>query len=151
LSEDIIDELNLQGIGKMFALTPNDEVNALAALHFTELFGRAEVYQLPYKKKVMSDDQRVSRHLRGRCLFDTTMTFEKINDVFNANARIDLLQFESEADLKKFDSGKMLPLVLVDEQNNLIIATEDQEVKPTVGSKLIYLELNKNKYFNFES
>ena len=120
LSEDIIDDLNLQGIGKLFAVTPNDEVNALAALHFTELFGRAEVYQLPYKKKELSDDQRVSRHLRGRCLFHTTMTYEKINEAFNANARIEIIRFENESDLEKFNSNKMLPLVLADTQNNLI-------------------------------
>lgn len=150
LSEDIIDELNLQGIGKLIAVTPNDEVNALAALHFTELFGRSEVYQLPYKKKVLSDDQRVSRHLRGRCLFNTTMTFEKINDIFNSNARIDIMQFETEADLKNFDSINMLPLVLLDVQNNLLISTEDQELNPIVGSNLIYLELNKKNIFNSE-
>ena len=140
----------MQGIGKLIAVTPNDEVNALAALHFTELFGRSEVYQLPYKKKVLSDDQRVSRHLRGRCLFNTTMTFEKINDIFNSNARIDIMQFETEADLKNFDSINMLPLVLLDVQNNLLISTEDQELNPIVGSNLIYLELNKKNIFNSE-
>jgi len=141
LSEDIIDELNLQGIGKLFAVTPNDEVNALAALHFTEIFGRSEVYQLPYKRKEFSDEQRVSRHLRGRCLFNTTMTYEKINEVFNSNARIEIMQFENEEDLKKFNNTNILPLVLMDTQNNLVIYTEDQAVKPTVGSQLIYLEL----------
>jgi NhaP-type Na+/H+ or K+/H+ antiporter len=140
LSEDIIDELNLQGIGKLFAVTPNDEVNALASLHFTEIFGRSEVYQLPYKKKELTDDQRVSRHLRGRCLFDPTITYDKLNEIFNSNAKINVMRFNKDEDLNAFDSESILPLVMIDTQNNLIIYTEEQIPKPTVGSQLIYLE-----------
>jgi len=64
IAEDVIDQLNLQGIGKLMALTQNDEVNALAALHFEEIFGRANVFQLAYKKKDIAEGKRVSRHLR---------------------------------------------------------------------------------------
>lgn len=141
LSEDIIDELNLQGIGKLFAVTPNDEVNALAALHFTEIFGRSEVYQLPYKKKELSDEQRISRHLRGRCLFNPTMTYEKLNDIFNSGVKIIVMQYRKDEDLNIFESESILPLAMIDAQNNLIIYTEEQIPKPTVGSQLIYLEL----------
>ena len=46
LSEEARDELELTGIGRLVALTPNQEVNALAAMHFIEFFGRSEVYQV---------------------------------------------------------------------------------------------------------
>jgi NhaP-type Na+/H+ or K+/H+ antiporter len=47
LSEHVSDELDLDGIGRLMALTPNDEANSLAALHMADAFERGEMYQLP--------------------------------------------------------------------------------------------------------
>ena len=46
LSEHALYELDLGGIGRLLAVTPNDEVNSLANLHFTDVFERSEQYQL---------------------------------------------------------------------------------------------------------
>jgi NhaP-type Na+/H+ or K+/H+ antiporter len=144
LSEDVIDELDLQGIGKLIAVTPNDEVNALAALHFEDVFGRAEVYQLPYKGKELNEEQQVSRHLRGRCLFDKNMTFGKIYENFDSETGIKILDIKTEGDLKLFDDKKMLPLILVENQENLIIYTDEQKPIPGLGTKLIYQVIKYN-------
>ena len=141
LSEDVIDELDLQGIGKLFAVTPNDEVNALAALHFEEIFSRSEVYQLPYKKKEFNAEQRVSRHLRGRCLFGLDMTFEKISENFSSNPGIKILEFKNDEDLQLFNKDKMQPLILIDTQKKLIISTDEKMPNPTTGMRLIYQEI----------
>ena len=141
LSEDIVDELDLQGIGKLFAITSNDEVNALAALHFEEIFGRSEVYQLPYKKKEKRKEQRVPRHLRGRCLFNEEMSYEKIYENFNRKDRIKILEFSREKDILLFKKEKMIPLILIDSQENLIVYTDEHTPNPTVGTRLIYQEI----------
>ena len=142
LSEDVIDELDLQGIGKLIAVTPNDEVNALSALHFEDVFGRAEVYQLPYKGKELNEEQQVSRHLRGRCLFDKNMTFGKIYENFDSETGIKILDIKTEGDFKLFDDKKMLSLILVDNQKNLIIYTDEQKPTPGLDTTLIYQVLN---------
>ena len=138
LAEEILDGLNLQGIGRLFAMTANDEVNALAALHFEEIFGRSEVYQLPYKKKQQEDDQDVSRHLRGRRLFSEDMTFEKITAILNTRAAINIMAFDSKEDLEQFSDDKLIPLILIDAQNNLTIYTDDVQPKALQGMRLIY-------------
>jgi len=46
LDEDVDLRLEMSGIGRLMALTPNDEVNALASRRFSDLFGGGEVYQL---------------------------------------------------------------------------------------------------------
>ncbi|MFN8450958.1 MAG: sodium:proton antiporter [Anaerolineae bacterium] len=66
---DVRDTLKLDGIGRLLAITSNNEVNALAAIHFIEDFGRAEVYQLPISRKEGQPEEAVSRELRGRLLF----------------------------------------------------------------------------------
>ena len=43
LSEELLYDIQLDDIGRLLALTPNDEVNSLAALHFVDIFGRSEV------------------------------------------------------------------------------------------------------------
>jgi len=138
LAEDILDELNLQGIGKLFAVTANDEVNALAAIHFKDIFGRSDVYQLPYKKKEQGEDQSVSRDLRGRLLFGKDMTFEKITAIVAGPSDIKCLEFNSDQDLQLISSEKIIPLILIDSQNNMIVYTDEQIPKPAIGMRLIY-------------
>ncbi len=46
LAEDATDTIDLRGIGRLAALTSNDEVNALATARFARVFGRREVFQL---------------------------------------------------------------------------------------------------------
>ncbi len=46
LTEEAAHELDLRGIGRIIAMTSNDEVNALAATRFSRQFGRRETFQL---------------------------------------------------------------------------------------------------------
>ncbi len=139
LSDEVIDQLNLEGIGKLFAVTSNDEVNALAALHFEEIFGRSGVYQLPYKKKKFNGKQRIPRHLRGRFLFDKEMTYERISEIFNSCSGIKTLEIDKEEDVELFNEKTMRPLLLINSQNDLIIYTDEQKPKPSSSMRLIYI------------
>jgi NhaP-type Na+/H+ or K+/H+ antiporter len=46
LTEEATHDLDLRGIGRILALTSNDEVNALATSRFSRQFGRRETFQL---------------------------------------------------------------------------------------------------------
>ena len=46
LADHVLEEIDLRGIGRLLALTPNDEVNALAVQRFERVFDSAGVYQL---------------------------------------------------------------------------------------------------------
>ena len=47
LAEHAVEALDLRGIGRAIAVTPNDEVNALALQRFREVFDRVGLYRLP--------------------------------------------------------------------------------------------------------
>ena len=51
LTEEAAHELDLRGIGRILALTSNDEVNALASTRFSRQFGRRETFQLAPSEK----------------------------------------------------------------------------------------------------
>lgn len=65
VSEVVLEHLELSGIGRLVAMTSNDEVNSLAALHFPEVFSRTEVYQLPFRH---DHEEELPAHLRGQFL-----------------------------------------------------------------------------------
>ena len=69
LAEDLVDEVDLSGIGRLLALTPNHRVNALAALHFSELFGEREVYQLADTPATRPKGMLLRRACRGKPFF----------------------------------------------------------------------------------
>lgn len=62
-ADNVLDRVEISGIGKLMAMTANDDVNSLAALHFAPLFGRSQAYQLMPEDETLLDAH--SRHLRG--------------------------------------------------------------------------------------
>ena len=65
LTEDVIEEVDFAGVGRLLAMTSNDEVNSLASLHFGEVFDRSKRYQLPIDGMGENEDSS-TKHLRGR-------------------------------------------------------------------------------------
>ena len=93
LAEGVKDDLDLAGIGRMLAITPNDEVNALAALHFGEVFEGDEVYQLSMRAEAGNRlEGEIPRHLRGRPLFDGEATYDDLDERFEHGASIYVLR-----------------------------------------------------------
>ncbi|MCB9419556.1 MAG: sodium:proton antiporter [Ardenticatenaceae bacterium] len=143
ISEELMDELDLTGIGRSLALTSNSDVNSLAALHFTELFGRAEVYQLPVKSD-SEPHEEASHPLRGRILFGRHKTFaflmEQLANQFVIAAAKLTDTFDYVAFQTKYGS-QAIPLFLITENKQLIVYTTDYQPIPKPGQTLISIVL----------
>ncbi|MBD3403525.1 hypothetical protein GF420_11565 [candidate division GN15 bacterium] len=141
LSEDLLDELQLEGIGRMMALTPNDEVNSLAALHFVDLFGRSEVYQLPPTGTVKNEKRKeLPMHLRGRYLFNEDATFWTINQRFQKGAVVKRTSITEEFNMERLRSmygEQTLPIFLISESNGLQIFSMETKITPRPGDTLV--------------
>lgn len=138
ISEDALEELELDGIGCLLAMTYNDEVNALAALHFAELFGRANVYQLAPRSLA----QDVPRHLRGRILFGKEITYTYLADRFSRGASVKTVEFAAELDYEawqKLHRASAIPLFVVTSTKKLLPFTLNRSPRPQVGDVLIAL------------
>lgn len=138
LNEEV-DTLDLNGIGRLLAMTPNDEVNSLAALHFREVFGRSEVYQLPCQPSVRSD--AVPPHLRGRLLFASDMSFTRLFELFKGGMEVQVTPLTNgvtfEAFQQHFD-GEALPLFLKDAQSDqLLIFATDHPPVPRASQSIV--------------
>jgi hypothetical protein len=141
LSENLLHDIQLDGIGRLLALIPNDEVNSLAALHFEDIFGRSEVYQLPPSGKSSVESRGVMPiHLRGRFLFDKKATCDYLEARFQAGAVVKRNSMTEEFDFAAFKSKygqDALPMFVITESGNLRIWTATRQLIPGRGEKLI--------------
>ncbi len=141
LAEGVIDDLELSGIGRLVAVTPNDEVNALAALHFAEVFESDEVYQLPMRTENGSTAaSEIPRHLRGRPLFATDATYTSLDERFDAGARVRVLHLRRPPEWLReaSEDPTFTPLFLVRAEKVRVYA-EGAEVVPQAGDVLVAL------------
>lgn len=151
LSEYIVDEVELGGLGRLLALTSNDEVNSLAALHFTETFGRAGVFQLAPKQLEHKRRESVSQPLRGRLLFHPQATFTHLDEWFNGGAIVKSVKLTSQftyANFQEFYGDKAIPMFLIHRSGDLETLTAESRLAPQPGQTLISIVEPTNSSFS---
>ncbi len=142
LSETILDELDLGGIGRLLALTPNDEVNSLAALNFAEAFGTNDVYQLSARVDPTAETEgELPTHLRGRPLFGAHTTYRSIEERLEKGATLEVVRltetFDASAFAKQFGK-RSIPLFVVPGAGKVRIVAEGlDDTKAAPGDLLI--------------
>ncbi|PQO47762.1 sodium:proton exchanger [Blastopirellula marina] len=141
LSDFVSEELNLGGIGRLLASTPNDEVNSLACMEFTHLFGRKEVYQLSPWDSGTGKRQSVSDHLRGRVIFGHGLDFYKIARRVTSGAQFKKTTITDEFTYHDFQQthGESATLLFVVAESKLRIVTADDSFVPKAGQTIIAL------------
>ncbi len=143
LSGDIDDDLDMAGIGRILAFTPNDEVNSLAALHFREHFGSSEVYQVALQEQTPAKkDDKVADDLQGRTLFSSELTFPALVSRFSQGFVIKKNVFTEEFSFDDFmiQYGEdTIPMFLLEPSGRLRVFAADSDIEPKTGDKLISL------------
>jgi hypothetical protein len=141
LSEELLDEIELVGIGHLLALTSNDEVNSLACLHLATVFGRSHVYQLSPAGHIAAKGL-LPRHLRGRILFGLNGNYEFVAEKFAHGALLKSTVLTRDFGYEAFRSlygTSAVPLFLVSETGELRVFTLNNPPIPRPGQKLISL------------
>ncbi|MEE8134991.1 MAG: sodium:proton antiporter [Gemmatimonadales bacterium] len=142
LDEGVEDEIDLYGIGRLLSLTTNDEVNALAALHFGELFGRANVFQLPLGDHPSGKRREtIPEHLRGRWVFRQDATHEFMQARVRAGGTIKRTNLTEEFTYQDFIERygeSAIPLFII-RGGDVSIMTVANPMTPKAGQTLISL------------
>jgi NhaP-type Na+/H+ or K+/H+ antiporter len=141
-SEYVQEEIDLGGIGRLLAMTPNDEVNALATIEFTERFGRAEVYQIAPEETSSQRTERVSASRRGRTLFGEETTLELLESRFRQGWTVKSTRLTEDFTYDDFlvrYGDTAIGLFRLEDAGKLIVTTADSDAAPTPGQKLIAL------------
>jgi len=143
LAEYAFEDLELDGIGRFLALTPNDEVNSLATVHASDVFERSNVYQLaPEGADEGGRLTEMPAHLQGRILFDAVATYAEITKRFAQGATIKRTGLTDEFGFDEFVEhyrGAALPLFVVTEAGKLRVLEAQRKVPVKAGQTIISL------------
>lgn len=142
LAERTAEEVDLAGIGRLLALTQNQETNSLAALHFTEIFGRSEVYQLAPEKTETGERTTVARQLRGRILFARDLTYNQITRLYARGWIFKKTPLTKEFTFQDFTARHgedAIPLMTIEGGKKLRLMTPTNPPKPQPGQILLSL------------
>lgn len=141
------ENLDLGGIGRMLALTSNDEVNALASLRFIEDFGRDEVYQLPRPERPQGANGHLRSGLRGKTLFRTDLSYAVLSRHFANGAVIRVERLTDDHDLpamrRRYGDRAIVLFVLDGKALDVIEAGE--RINARRGSRLIIMLLPEDE------
>ena len=146
LDEHTIDELDLRGIGRVMAVTPNDEVNALALQRFAEIFDKSELYRLPSKAGKKDAESQLAL---GRPLFESGAHFALLESriangwIIKATTLSEEFTYEDYCTLY---GPNTLALFVVRKSGSLVIATATRMPTPEPGDTLVAL-VNPDELF----
>ncbi len=141
LAESIVDELDLGGIGRFLALTPNDEVNSLACLNFSELFESNEVFQLAATVETRRDRMsELPQHLRGRPLFGEDTTYSSLSERFASGGELRVFTLDSDTTydklLERYDNDLIL-LFVARGTTELLVHSQLGLLSPQAGDSVV--------------
>jgi hypothetical protein len=130
-----LDEVVLDGLKHFLALTSNYEVNALASLHFAELFGANEVYQLASNQHLIADAQNSksrqparARKYQNQILFEKELTYEVLEKRFNEGWQIQTIPADDQKLTTLTESGDLIVLFLIQKNQQLAPVTSENRV-----------------------
>lgn len=143
VSEYILEELDLEDIGRMIALTANNKVNTLAVLNFSDVLGRRNVYQLaPETGASRLRDDSAPKHLQGRQLFEKNCSFASLHDRAAAGAVIKTTRLSKEFPYAYFRDqygDTAMPLFVLSQGGLLHIVAADEPIAPQPGDRVVSL------------
>lgn len=139
LSDRSDGEVRLSGLGKLLALTSNDEANALTALKYMRVFGSHSVYQLQPGRSAAGRDS-LAQDEGGRNLFLGGATYSDLRHQLENGAEIRKVSLADDygiSDLKAAHDQGIVPLFsLTNAKLKVLVADEPP---PESGTTLVAL------------
>lgn len=141
LAPGVGEAIELSSIGRVMALTPNGEVNALAAVRFARDYGRDNVFQLAGE---VDDDRRrgVSSSLQGHKLFGPTVTHGQLAAALQHGATVKTTRLTREFDYEHYiaqHGTRATPLLIIAERHELEVVTAEMAISPRPGQTVVSL------------
>ncbi len=139
LFEQEEDAPDLGGIGRVLAMTPNDEVNRLVMLHFVHDFGTRESYHLAASQSREAESPAASI---GRAVFGDGTTSGDLRRRFAGGSRIKTTLLTEQFDLDRFrqEHGEgALVLFAVGPGHQVEVNASDGVLEPKAGQTVVAL------------
>ncbi|MEM8593806.1 MAG: sodium:proton antiporter [Pseudomonadota bacterium] len=148
LSEYAEDKMDLIGIGKLVAVTPQRDLNALANLRFKSDFGKTNIYSLATSSSKQNNPEKhsMSKEQQAHYLSGPELTFSKFSSLITQGAKIRTTSLSDNFLFEQLEEEKnVYPLFAIDKKNALFIFSDENDIQPKPGWKIISLDYNEPK------
>ncbi|MEC9096998.1 MAG: sodium:proton antiporter, partial [Planctomycetota bacterium] len=151
LSDYVQEELDLSGLGRVMAVTPSDEVNALTMQEFSNIFGRQNIYRMPpwdYKKGRRSSE---GGHASGRWICHPRVTHKLMRQQVREGGTFKVTRISDEYTYEQFlksNGTNCILFFIVDANNNLDINTIENPLNVKSGDTIIVFVPESELGFN---
>lgn len=137
VSEHADRHLDLVGIGRLLALAPQREVNALAVMRYRTEFGHDAVFSLPAtSEKEGAGKAEVPAAQRAQIAFGEDVTYTKLSSLLSQGAEIHATRLSEDFDFESYRQKygrKAIPLFAISPRGRLYPFTAGGELAPDAG------------------
>ncbi len=134
--------LDLIGIGHLFAMSMDKELNTLSEIHYRHEFGEQKLYRLKFsEEKVKSERDDKQSNFQSKWLFGRDVTYTKLASMLSKKARIKITNLTDSYTFEQYkaDNKQFVPLYTLDKEGKLHVITDKFEGTIPRDRKLIAL------------
>lgn len=140
-SEHAERHLDLTGLGRLLAVTPSEDVNALCVQHYRPEFGPPNVYAIRTRPPASpARELKSAPRRRGRTLFGPEVTFTKLASLLAGGAELRTTRLTEAFSFADYLARQpRIPLFAIDPGEGLHVFSGEEEVTPGEGWRVIGL------------
>ncbi len=144
ISEHADRHMNLDGIGRMIALTPHRGANVAAAMHYRAELGRNNVFVIHTTSgdNLKKSKERPAKR-NARLFLEDTMSYGNLDSMIKNGGTIETVTLEEDSSYENiagtFTEKGAVILFFIDEDKNIYLNNEDKRVEPEAGWSMIVL------------
>ena len=136
LEEGFLNRLDLNEVGSFLALTPNDEVNSLAAVQLRDFLEKDRIFQLSPASRgagASTAPEKITSTLGGRRLFDRDLNFARMVELLRQGWTMQTIRLGPDRDYQKIVrdyQGYLSPLLVLRQKGQLdVLAAEHDKTE----------------------
>ena len=142
VSEHAERQMDLVGIGHVFAMSVDQELNALSEVHFRHDFGEENVHRLRYaQEKPQADRDKNQQNFQSNWLFSNDATYAKLASMISKQARAKVTKITENYTYSQYraDNTNFVPLFYLDSKNRVHVVKAADNANIPEDSKLVSL------------
>ena len=142
ISDHADHNLDLIGIGRLFAMSMDKEMNTLSEIHYRHEFGERKLYRLKFSdEKVKSEREDKQANFQSQWLFGKDATYTKLASMLSKKARIKITNITDSYSFEQYkaDNKQFVPLYTIDKDGKLHVITDKFDGTVPRDRKLISL------------
>ncbi|MEC5209625.1 NhaP-type Na+/H+ or K+/H+ antiporter [Psychrobacter sp. PL15] len=142
ISDHADHHLDLIGIGHLFAMSMDKEMNTLSEIHYRHEFGERRLFRLKFSdEKVRSERDDKQSNFHSQWLFGKDVTYTKLASMLSKKARIKITNITDSYSFEQYkaDNKQFVPLYTVDKEGKIQIFTDKFDGTVSRDRKLIAL------------